>query len=341
MDKKFKLRFPLLPGLQYELETSFITILVVGIIAGLMFGSLALIKNLDIDYSKHFDEYFLFGIGGTISLLWVATSVIKDIPSLFSEFQGQDRTLRRSVKNKKLNSVDLRNVLEGLSVEKLIVGDKEVDLEVAFFELNGIDFTAKSNPISWPLTIDEALFNSKAAKLDDEKVKMLLSIHPIYKINLDRQVRSRNAAERRGVRNLLLGILFSFFGIGILTYRALSLTTTDYESFAMTFLPGATLGLLIELIAFFFLRLYSKSLEESKYYANEITILEARFLGYFMATVHGDDDERKAIIADFGKYLRELPTLRSTPVLDKATTGALIDLVKSVATATKGGNGGV
>ncbi len=109
------------------------------------------------------------------------------------------------------------------------------------------------------------------------------------------------------------------------------------ESFFLQLLPSLTLGVLMEVLAFFFLRLYSKSLEESKYYANEITILEARFLGYFMATIHGDEEERKEIVLEFGKYMRELPTLRSTPVIDKATTGALIDLVKSVATSTKGG----
>lgn len=184
--------------------------------------------------------------------------------------------------------------------------------------------------------------DDKAKENDSSESKNIiikLSLNKFYMV-VDELYKNKYFAERRGVKNLQIGIVVAVVGILVAVTRILTLDVNSVETGLLALIPSLLFSLMIELLAFFFLRLYSKSLEESKYYANEINILETRFLGYFLAAAHGDDAERKAIIADFGKYIRELPTLRSTPVIDKATTGALIDLVKSVVETSKGGGKG-
>ncbi len=324
---KRSLRFPL-----------FIALMVLIAIVVLIFDA--------IDVTKPIVNSSAF-IGSTLTVIGVLSagmilSMVQDAKhsGLFSESKEDLIDRSKLVKGKKLTVADFESLLRRLGVDNMIIGEKEISTKQLLETIRVSESSAVDEDSEWEPEVEYELENSRNIGLEEDLVKKILSIHPIYNVGLQRLVRSKNAAEKRGLTNLWIGIALAVIGLLILGIRAVMIGEMQTDDMFIQFLPGAALGILMELLAFFFLRLYSKSLEESKYYANEITILEARFLGYFMATVHGDEDERKAIVADFGKYIRELPTLRSTPVLDKATTGALIDLVKSVATATKGGDGG-
>jgi len=89
---------------------------------------------------------------------------------------------------------------------------------------------------------------------------------------------SRELAElgRRGNLNLALGAFTTVIGVSILGMSVFQEipTSKDIWVFAAHFVPRLTLVLMIELFAYFFLSLYKSSLQEIKYFQNELTNIE-------------------------------------------------------------------
>jgi hypothetical protein len=92
---------------------------------------------------------------------------------------------------------------------------------------------------------------------------------------------------RRGNINLLIGIITTVVGVGILVYVVYS-TLGDNEDFGwksgVHTILRISIALFIQTFAYFFLRLYKTSLEDIKYYQNEITNIESRWLALKAAT---------------------------------------------------------
>jgi len=93
-----------------------------------------------------------------------------------------------------------------------------------------------------------------------------------------RLLKELEALGRRGNLNLALGAVTTVVGISLLGVSVFSELTTakDTWSFVSHFVPRLTLVVLIELFAYFFLSLYRTSLNEIKYFQNELTNVEAR-----------------------------------------------------------------
>lgn len=94
----------------------------------------------------------------------------------------------------------------------------------------------------------------------------------------------KSSSFLRGNFNLMIGVMISTVG-GYIAYTfilKLPTAATTVELFSYT-LPRLSFFMLIILLAFFFLNLYRKSMEDIKYYQNEITNLEAKYLSLQMA----------------------------------------------------------
>ncbi|OOS01248.1 hypothetical protein B0186_03995 [Canicola haemoglobinophilus] len=92
--------------------------------------------------------------------------------------------------------------------------------------------------------------------------------------------------NRKSLVNLLLGISSGIIGIGILAFYLTLFPTKTYISlleFASEGLPKFSIVLIIEFFSFFFLRLYKKGLEDVKYFHNEATSIEHRFIAIEIA----------------------------------------------------------
>lgn len=95
---------------------------------------------------------------------------------------------------------------------------------------------------------------------------------------------SRLASEiesltRRGNINLVIGVLTTLIAVGILASTVLSDNIPhESENIIAYFIPRFTLSIFIEVFSFFFLRLYSTSLNDIKYFQNELTNIESRFI---------------------------------------------------------------
>ncbi len=90
--------------------------------------------------------------------------------------------------------------------------------------------------------------------------------------------------------NLIIGIIGTIIAISVL---AISLLTSDrydsLETFLLNFLPKISFAVLIQVFAFFFLRLYKSNLEDSKYFQNELTNIIAKTAAIQLAFYQKDE----------------------------------------------------
>lgn len=85
---------------------------------------------------------------------------------------------------------------------------------------------------------------------------------------------------KRGNVNLGLGITAAILGVVILMYFVLvdRVQADSIPSFIISSLPRLTIVIIVESFSFFFLRVYRSTLNEIKYFQNEATSIEHRFV---------------------------------------------------------------
>lgn len=119
---------------------------------------------------------------------------------------------------------------------------------------------------------------------------------------------------RRGNLNLTLGILTTLVGLSVLGYSVFySPATRSPQELISYFVPRVSLVVLIEIFAYFFLRLYKQSLSEIKYFQNEITNIESKQLALHI-TMHSDDAGLR------GDVVKELSKTERNFILGKDQT---------------------
>lgn len=130
------------------------------------------------------------------------------------------------------------------------------------------------------------------------------------------------ALGRRGNLNLILGIVTTVSGLILLAMFVFTQVEMPKEAvpFAMHFLPRLTLVLFIEIFAYFFLRLYKSSLAEIKYFQNELTNVEQKYVALLIAIKYGESAIRNEVISKFASTERN-------HVLEKGQT--TVELEKS------------
>lgn len=112
------------------------------------------------------------------------------------------------------------------------------------------------------------------------------------------------ALSRRGNLNLSIGIITTISGLFLLGSFVIGnslipsrASTVTLESFVIEFVPRLSLVLLIEIFAYFFLSLYKTTLSEIKYFQNEVTSIEAKFMALRLAA-QSDSPEHLASAID-------------------------------------------
>ena len=128
----------------------------------------------------------------------------------------------------------------------------------------------------------------------------------------------RDALTRRGNFNLGVGSFVAVGGMGMLLYFLVAVTSsaqaeTNGWEFVKQFLPQLSLVTIVEVFAYFFLRLYSRSLTEIKYFQNEISNFEAKLASVGMAVETRDEGL-------VGHIVRELARTERNHILKKGET---------------------
>lgn len=138
------------------------------------------------------------------------------------------------------------------------------------------------------------------------------------------------ALGRRGNVNLVIGVLTTIVAVGILTTTVLDteVKLTD-ETLVSHFAPRLALSLFIEIFSFFFLKLYKSGLGEIKYFQNELTNVEMKFVSLDSALRSKNEDSLVHVIGEFSKTERNF-------ILDKGQS--TVEIERSRVDAESGNN---
>jgi len=131
------------------------------------------------------------------------------------------------------------------------------------------------------------------------------------------------ALTRRGNLNLVIGTLTTVAAVGLLAYLVLGATInyTSVPDLLSHFIPRISIAIFIEVFSFFFLKLYKSSLQEIKYFQNELTNVEMRGVALEAAllTIHNKTTE--PIVEQLMRTDRNLPSVSAvTPEGKELTT---------------------
>ena len=154
--------------------------------------------------------------------------------------------------------------------------------------------------------------------------ELLAMVHHDFENAITRLEKDSKASESRGIMNLYVGIIAACAGALALALPAFFLPSTidDDFSFFRYFLPKLSVGIVIEIFAYFFLKLYKSNLSEIKYYQNEITNIESKRIALTSSLGLTDSSPASSII----KVLSE--TDRNA-VLEKGQTTVEIEKARA------------
>lgn len=147
--------------------------------------------------------------------------------------------------------------------------------------------------------IKDKIINDDLEKYIDNKLQALTKIN-LYKeisINIEavyQHLKSMAIAQNnKASLNLAFGVLSAIAGIAIVIIYLLpdkNIVELSFSTFAMLFIPKLSIIVIIETLAFFFLKLYKKSLDDSKYFINQLTEIRIRFISFNTALLLDNDE---------------------------------------------------
>jgi hypothetical protein len=171
-------------------------------------------------------------------------------------------------------------------------------------------------------SFSENIFKSIKNDLIDSK--QTSNLESEYQESKDRLKDEISALTRRGNLNLIIGGSTTVIAVGILAYVVLTATpeTLNTDNFLWHYIPRITVSIFIEVFSFFFLRLYRNSLEDIKYFQNELTNIEARYAALETALILGD----KATLKD---VIKSLSSIDRNSRLKKGETTISLEMLKA------------
>ena len=136
--------------------------------------------------------------------------------------------------------------------------------------------------------------------------KFAKDIRLIFRRTIERLDNEVESLDRRGNLNLALGISTALAGIVLLAFFVWNPGGPNGSpmEFVQNFLPRISLVILVEVFAYFFLRLYSNSLIEIKHFQNELTNVEAKFLSLIAATHIKNENNMTDVISQLSQTER-------------------------------------
>lgn len=185
-----------------------------------------------------------------------------------SEIYSAVKTLKKEIEEVKSNLSHVSEEERFKIVDNLKIGLKETASEEILEEIQRqIEERYKSKA---KLSLIEEHFDNAMGRLKEE----LFSL------------------SKRSNLNLSLGVTTTLVGLGLLGAFVLNAPNSfeNTTKFVENFVPRMSLVVFIEIFAYFFLRLYKDTLSEIKYFQNEITNIESKYLAVRMALSSGSEE---------------------------------------------------
>jgi hypothetical protein len=151
----------------------------------------------------------------------------------------------------------------------------------------------------------------------------VVSEDTIFLNSLARLAKEQDRLRKNALANLIWGVAFSIGGLAVLGYPVLVpavAPAADWTAFAIGYLPRGALGLLIALIAFFFLRLYAANESDLRHNKNEISTFESKMIAVKLVSTGAKGVLSRDVIQALAVNERNFVLRRG-----ERTTGAEID----------------
>lgn len=208
----------------------------------------------------------------------------------------------------KISSVEKQ--IKNLNFDDLVLDEKEKENIIKKIQQNVAD---DANRVL--LKDIEDRFSQQFVK--DHQLKSLRSQFSLIRDRLNREIQS---LSRRGNVNLAIGVLTTIVAVGILASTVITAAIElKGDALVSYYLPRITLSIFIEVFSFFFLKLYKSGLNEIKYFQNELTNAEFRFIAVERSIALDDTDSIKLVINELSTTERnfKLSKGESTVELEK------------------------
>lgn len=161
----------------------------------------------------------------------------------------------------------------------------------------------------------EALLTELRGSFDKNQVRVerLQDVERQHSQTMGRLREELFALGRRGNLNLSIGIITTISGLLLLGSFVIGNSLipipsrnspSTLENFLIDFIPRLSLVVLIEIFAYFFLSLYKTTLSEIKYFQNEVTSIEAKFMALRLAAQSDLPDHLTSAIDNLAKTER-------------------------------------
>jgi hypothetical protein len=143
---------------------------------------------------------------------------------------------------------------------------------------------------------------------------------------------------KRGNLNLVLGILTTLAGVTVLGYSVFNPPADAPPAEILAyFVPRVSLVVLIEVFAYFFLKLYKQSLNEIKYFQNEVTNVEAKHLALQVAFRSEDATLQSKVVEALASTERNFVLAKDQTTVDlerekmsNSTQANLVEMVREL-----------
>lgn len=168
--------------------------------------------------------------------------------------------------------------------------------------------------------LSQRLYAETSARLTNNL--KLNQIHESFQVSRKRLLDEIESLGKKGNINLGLGVGITVVGLLLLGITVINEIdeSQDVIKMASHFLPRLSLVVLIEVFAYFFLRLYKAGLAEIKYFQNELTNLECKQIAVRAAFEAADNPVVASVVAKLSETERNhiISKDQTTVELEKA-----------------------
>ncbi|WP_170995039.1 hypothetical protein, partial [Escherichia coli] len=216
---------------------------------------------------------------------------------------------------------ELKSELDSLKQEfnQLVTNDSK--------DLNGVLLTSKERQELIDNAKKKIVGNTLLAadlslKNDINSFRNQIEISKHYNDIVYRLENEINRLNRRGGVNLVLGAFIAFGGILYLGYSVTNaINTNDKLEYILHMAPKLSFVIVVELFAYFFLKLYKNGFDEVKYFQNELTNIDSKVLAIkFLKGIRNEDL--------MGEVIKNLMATERNFVLEKGQTTVSLEKEK-------------
>lgn len=151
----------------------------------------------------------------------------------------------------------------------------------------------------------------------DQETKLRLIVEDFFQSD-DRIKKEIERLARSANVNLVFGALTTISGVVFLAMQIFDQKTSsdDWKLILAHYLPRISLVILIEVFAFFFLKIYKVNLSDIKFFSNERTNMEQKILSLKIAILAQDKKMIRVVIRELAKTERNFTLKKGETTID-------------------------